>query len=74
MVVIDLTWEMVASSVISRPKSVIVDLNAIVKSTSIEGSMRGTILFQWPWKCMMHLGVIWIVSSRNVPIFSMIND
>ncbi len=36
--------------------------------------MRGTILFQWPWRCTTHLSVIWIVSLGNVPICFTIND
>jgi len=46
----------------------------LLRSTSIGGFIKGTILFQWPWKCMTHSGVIWIVSSRNVPIFSTIDN
>ncbi len=36
--------------------------------------MRGTILFRWPCRCMAHLGMIWIVSSRGVFVFSTIGD
>jgi hypothetical protein len=46
----------------------------LLKSTSFEGFKRGTTLFQWSWKCMTHAGVIWIVSSRSVLVFSMIDN
>jgi hypothetical protein len=36
--------------------------------------MRGITLLQWPWRCMVHFGVIWIISLGSVPIFSMIGD
>jgi hypothetical protein len=36
--------------------------------------MRGITLFQWPWRCMAYLGVIWIVSLESVLIFSIEND
>ncbi len=36
--------------------------------------MRGTTLFQWPWRCTTHLNVIWIISLVNVLIFSMIDN
>ncbi len=70
----NLTWEMVATNVISRPTSAITKFNAIVKFASIESFMRGIILFQWPWRCTVHLTVIWIVSSENVFVCSMINN
>ncbi len=50
------------------------NLAPLLRSASIEGFMKGTILFQWPWRCTAHLGVIWIVSSRSVLIFFMIDD
>jgi hypothetical protein len=46
----------------------------LLKFVSIEGFMKGIILFQWPWRCTTHLGVIWIVSSRSVHVFSTIDD
>ncbi len=49
-------------------------LAPLLKSTSIEGFIKDTILFRWPWRCMAHSGVICIVSSRSVFIFSMIDD
>jgi len=36
--------------------------------------MKGTILFQWPWKCMVHSGMIWIISLRSVFVFLTIDD
>jgi hypothetical protein len=75
VVVTDPTWEMVASSVINQLVSVAMKLNAITKIRKYrEGFMRGTTLFQWPWRCMTHLGVIWIVSLGSVPIFSTIDN
>ncbi len=50
------------------------NLTPLLRFASIEGFIRGTILFRWPWRCMAHLSVILIISSRNVPIFSMIDD
>jgi len=50
------------------------NLVPFASSLSIEGFMRGTTLFQWPWRCMVHLGVIWIILSRSVSIFSTIDD
>jgi hypothetical protein len=41
---------------------------------SIDGFMRGTILFPWPWRCTSHFGVIWIVSLRSVFVFFTIDD
>jgi hypothetical protein len=69
VVVVDPTPKTVVSNVINPPT--IVKLNTIVK---IQGFMRGTTLFQWPWKCMVHPGVIWIISSGTVPIFSIIDN
>jgi hypothetical protein len=46
----------------------------LLKAASIEGFMKGTNLFPWPWRCMTHLGMIWIISSGSVLVFSMIND
>jgi hypothetical protein len=36
--------------------------------------MKGTTLLQWPWRCMAHLSVIWIVSLGSVPVFSTIDN
>ncbi len=74
VVVTNLTREMVVSNVINRSTSVASNLSAIVKTASIEGFMRCTTLFQWPWRCTMHLGVIWIVSFGSVPLLSIIDD
>jgi hypothetical protein len=74
VVVTDLTQETVVSSVINWPIDVVVKLNAMLKSASIESFMRGTILFWWPWKCTTHLGMIGIVSLESVHVFSMIDN
>jgi hypothetical protein len=42
----------------------------LLRSASIEGFIRGTILCQWPWRCTTHPDVIWIVSLGSVLIFS----
>ncbi len=73
--VTNLTQETVASSVINRPTCAVAKLSTIVKIHKYRKSFkRGTILFQWPWRCIMHLGMIRIVSSRNVLVFSAIDD
>jgi len=43
--IIDPTWEMVATSVISWSIGVATKLNAIVEIQKLEGFMRGTTLF-----------------------------
>ncbi len=50
------------------------NLMPLLRCTSIKVFMRGTILFRWPWRCIIHLGTICIVSSRSVHVFSTIND
>ncbi len=40
----------------------------------MEGFVRGTILFQWPWRCTEHPNMIWIIPLRSVPIFSTIDN
>jgi hypothetical protein len=52
------------------------DLNDITKICKYRklNFMRGTTLFQWPWRCMAHPGMIWIVSSRIVLVFSTISN
>jgi hypothetical protein len=75
VVVVNPTWEMVASTFISQLINVATKLNVIAKIYKYKkGLMKGTTLFQWPWRCTTCMCVIWIVSSRNVPIFSTIND
>ncbi len=74
VVVIDLTWEIMASSVINQLVGVAAKLSAIVKIYKYRGLHQGTILFWWPWRCTTHLSVIWIVSSGNVLVFSMIDN
>jgi hypothetical protein len=74
IVVTHSTWKMVASHVISWPIVQLQNLMPLLRFANIEGFVVGTILFEWPWRCMVHLNVIWIVSSRSVLIFSMIDD
>ncbi len=50
------------------------NLMPLLRSSSIKGFMRGTILFPWPWRCTTPSSMIWIVSSGSVPIFSTIDD
>jgi hypothetical protein len=45
VVVIDQTWEIVPSNVISQPLSATAKLVSLLISTSIEGFIRGTTLF-----------------------------
>jgi hypothetical protein len=52
-----------ALSVINRPVGATMELNTIAKIHKY-GFMRGTT----------HLGVIWIISLGNVPVFSTIDD
>jgi hypothetical protein len=63
-----------AMNVINQPIGATVKFNVIVKSTNMEGFVRGTILFQWPWRCTEHPNMIWIISLRSVPIFSTIDN
>jgi hypothetical protein len=75
VVVVNPTWEMVASTFISQLVNVATKLNVIAKIYKYKkGFMKGTTLFQWPWRCTTCMCVIWIVLSRNVPIFSTIKD
>jgi hypothetical protein len=54
--VTDVTWEIMVTNVINQPLGAVVKA-PLLKSASIEGLMKGTILFQWPWRCIMHLGM-----------------
>jgi hypothetical protein len=45
----------------------------LLRSTNIEGFVKGTTLFWWPWRYITPPSVIWIGSSGNVLVFSMIN-
>jgi hypothetical protein len=74
VVVIDSTQRTMALCVISRPIGVVTKLSTIAKFASIKGFMKGTTLFQWPWKCMTHSSMIWIISSRSVFVFSTIDN
>jgi len=50
------------------------NLMPLLRSVNIEGFMKNNILFQWPWRCTTHLGVIWIISSGSVLVFFIIDD
>jgi hypothetical protein len=70
VVVMDMTQKTVANlNVISWLVGATMKLSA-----SIEGFMRGTTLFRWPWRCTSHLGMIWIVSPGNAFMFFTINN
>jgi hypothetical protein len=74
VVVTNLTCETIVTSVISPSIGVVTKLSTIAKICKYNRFHEGTILFRWPWKCTAHLGMIWIISSGNVLIYSMIND
>jgi hypothetical protein len=46
------------------------NLMPLLRSASIEDFKKGTTLFQCPWRCIAHTGVIWECAH----IFSMIDD
>ncbi len=50
------------------------NLTPLLRFANIKGFTWGINLFQWPWKCTTHSGVIWIVSSKNVLVFFTIDD
>ncbi len=72
--VIELTHEVVARVLLVNHQVQLWNLTPLLKSANIEGFMKGINLFQWLWRCMMHLGVIWIVSLGSVLVFSTIDD
>ncbi len=72
VMVIDLTWETVAMSVIIQPKGAIVELSAIVRIRKYRRLHDKHHFISMAME--VHLNVIWIVSSRNVLIFSMIDN
>jgi hypothetical protein len=74
VVVTNLTWEIIVTSVISPSINVATKLSTIAKIFKYKRFHEGTILFRWPWRCRTHLGVIWIISLGNVLVFSIIND
>ncbi len=54
-------WEMMVLNVIRRPTSATMKHSIVVKISKYrerEGFIKGTILFQWPWRCMAHPSVI----------------
>jgi len=58
-------------SVISHPTCVVAKFNAIVKIYRYKGLHEGHHFIP---EVLTHLGMIWIVSSRSVVVFSMIVD
>jgi hypothetical protein len=71
--VTDSTQEMVVLSVISRLAVAVVELNAIVNIDKYRGFHEGHHFIPMARKCTTHLGVIWIISLGNVPVFFMID-
>jgi hypothetical protein len=61
VVVIDSTHEMVVLSVISQPTCAIVELSTIAKIGKYRGLHERHHFIPMARRCMMHLGVIWIV-------------
>ncbi len=72
--VIDLTWEMVVLSVISRPASAIVKLGTIAKICKYKKLHERHHFILMAMEVHGALWHDWIVSSRNVFAFSMINN
>jgi hypothetical protein len=73
VVATNLTQEMVVSSVISWLIGAVMKLGAIAKIRKYRMFHEGHHFIRWPWRCMAHPGMIWIVSLGSVPIFSTIN-
>jgi hypothetical protein len=72
VMVINLTWKIVATNVMNQPDIAIAELNTIVKICKYRRlhDKHHFILMAME----LRLDVIWIVSSGNVLIFSTIND
>jgi hypothetical protein len=65
-------WEIMALNVITLLACAAVKFNAIIKIHKYKGLHEGHHFILMAVE--VHLGVIWIVSSKSVPIFSMIDD
>jgi hypothetical protein len=74
VVVIDSTWETMAMNVINRLANATVEFSTIAKIHKYKGFHKGHHLILMSWRCMVHMGMIWIVSLRRVFVFSMIDD
>ncbi len=74
VVVTNSTWEIAITSVISPSINATTKLSTIAKIRKYRRLHEGIILFRWSWRCIAHLGMIWIVSSGSVLVFSMIDD
>jgi hypothetical protein len=61
-----------ALSVINQLVGVVAEFSAIAKIRKYRGLHEGHHFILMAME--VHLGVIWIISLRNVPIFSTIND
>ncbi len=61
-------------SVISLPTSVVMELSAIVKICKYRRFHEGQHFIPMPMGCMVHPGVIWIVSLESVLVFPTIDD
>jgi hypothetical protein len=74
VVVIGLTQETMALNVINQLASATVELNIIIKIRKYKGLHQGHHFILMAMECIAHPSVIWIVSSRNVLVFSIIDD
>ncbi len=74
VVVIDPTRNTMTMGVISRQVSVAMELNAIAKICKYRRLHKGHHFISMVMKVHNTLGMIWIVSSRNVLVFSTINN
>jgi len=75
VVVTNLTQKMVAMSVINRLTSVVAGLSTIANIRKYKRFHKGHHFMPMVvMRCMRHLSVIWIVSSRSVLVFSTITD
>jgi hypothetical protein len=63
-----------ALSVISRPAGVVVKFNTITKIYKYKGFQEGHHFLSMAMEVHGAPGVIWIISLRNVLVFSTIND
>ncbi len=74
VVVIDLMWETMFLNVINQPTITIAKPIAIAKIHKYRTFHEGHHFILMAMVVHGTLGVIWIISSRNVLVFSMIND
>jgi hypothetical protein len=67
------TQETLVFNVFSQPACATIELSTIGKIHKYRRLHEVPTLFWWPWRCTTHLGMILIISSRNVPIYSIID-